>query len=171
MALIGKSSPKLTGKAPISSDLTGNSTMAREQFAFFHSLRVRWAEVDMQGIVFNGHYLTYFDVAFTEYWRATGLPGVLEQAEAGKEMFARKATIEYQGPARFDDVLDIGVRCAALGRTSMRFVLEIHHGTEHLISGELVYVYADTAIRKGVPVPDAWREKISLLEKYPPEAQ
>jgi acyl-CoA thioester hydrolase len=145
--------------------------MAREQFAFFHTLRVRWAEVDMQGIVFNGHYLTYFDVAFTEYWRATGLPNVMEQAEAGKEMFARKATIEYQAPARFDDVLDIGVRCAGFGRTSMRFVVEIHRGTEHLISGELVYVYADTSARKGVPVPDDWRSTITKLEKCAPGLQ
>ena len=82
--------------------------MAREDFSFFRPLRVRWAEVDMQGIVFNGHYLTYFDVAFTEYWRATSLPSVLQQAEEGREMFARKASIEYQAPARFDDVLDIG---------------------------------------------------------------
>lgn len=145
--------------------------MARDQFAFFHPLRVRWAEVDMQGIVFNGHYLTYFDVAFTEYWRATGLPGVMQQAKDGKEMFARKATVEYQGPARFDDVLDIGVRCAGFGRTSMRFVVEIFRGDEHLISGELIYVYADTAIRKGVPVPDDWRAEIRKLEKYPPEIQ
>jgi acyl-CoA thioester hydrolase len=145
--------------------------MAREQFAFFHSLRVRWAEVDMQGIVFNGHYLTYFDVAFTEYWRATGLPSVIDQAAAGKEMFARKATIEYQGPARFDDVLDIGVRCAGFGRTSMRFIVEIYRGEEHLITGELVYVYADTSLRKGVPVPEAWRSTIIGIEKCAPEAQ
>ena len=35
---------------------------------------MRWAETDLQGIVFNGHYLTYFDVAITEYWRAIGKP-------------------------------------------------------------------------------------------------
>ena len=51
--------------------------MSRSDFSFFHPLRVRWAEADMQGIVFNGHYLTYFDVAFTEYFRAAGLPGAL----------------------------------------------------------------------------------------------
>ena len=68
--------------------------MMRDDFIFFHSLRVRWSEVDMQGIVFNGHYLTYFDVAFSEYWRGTGLPDVLQQASEGREMFARKATIE-----------------------------------------------------------------------------
>lgn len=143
--------------------------MAREDFSFFHSLRVRWAEVDMQGIVFNGHYLTYFDVAFTEYWRATGLPDVLAQAAGGQEMFARKATVEYQAPARFDDVLEIGVRCAALGRSSMRYLLEIHRGDEHLVSGELVYVYADAALRKPVPVPPEWRKRLAALEKLAPE--
>ena len=143
--------------------------MARQDFSFFHTLRVRWAEADMQGIVFNGHYLTYFDVAFTEYWRATELPTVLQQAADGREMFARKATIEYHAPARFDDVLDIGVRCAAFGRSSMRYVLEIYRGEEHLISGELVYVYADTTARKGVPVPQAWRETITRFEKLAPQ--
>ncbi|HJV51170.1 MAG TPA: thioesterase family protein [Noviherbaspirillum sp.] len=144
--------------------------MAREDFSFFHPLRVRWAEVDMQGIVFNGHYLTYFDVAFTEYWRATGLPSVLQQAAEGRELFARKATIEYQAPARFDDVVDIGVRCAGFGRTSVRFVLEIHRGEQHLISGELVYVYADAALRKGVALPEGWRAVLSRFEKIAPEA-
>jgi acyl-CoA thioester hydrolase len=142
--------------------------MARQDFSFFHPLRVRWSEVDMQGIVFNGHYLTYFDVAFTEYWRETGLPSVLQQAEDGRELFARKAGIEYQAPARFDDVLDIGVRCAGFGRSSVRFVLEIYRGEEHLISGELVYVYADTAVRKGVPFPDEWRTTITRMEKLAP---
>jgi acyl-CoA thioester hydrolase len=142
--------------------------MAREDFSFFHSLRVRWAEVDMQGIVFNGHYLTYFDVAFTEYWRVTGLPGVLLQAKEGRELFARKATIEYQAPARFDDMLDIGVRCSGLGRSSSRFTLEIYCDEEHLISGELIYVYADTAARKGITLPDDWRSTISRFEKLSP---
>nr|WP_217344633.1 thioesterase family protein [Noviherbaspirillum sp. L7-7A]MBV0878798.1 acyl-CoA thioesterase [Noviherbaspirillum sp. L7-7A] len=145
--------------------------MARADFAFFHPLRVRWAEVDMQAIVFNGHYLTYFDVAFTEYWRATGLPGVMQQAEDGQEMFARKATIEYHAPARFDDMLDIGVRCAALGRSSMRYVLEIYRGEEFLIAGELVYVYADTALRKGVALPEAWRSRLAELERLAPVQQ
>ena len=142
--------------------------MAREDFSFFHPLRVRWAEADMQGIVFNGHYLTYFDVAFTEYWRATGLPNVLQQASEGRELFARKATIEYMAPARFDDVVEIGVRCAGFGRTSVRFVLEIHRGEQHLITGELVYVYADTAARKGVSFPENWRATLTRFEKHPP---
>jgi acyl-CoA thioester hydrolase len=143
--------------------------MARSDFSFFHRLRVRWSEVDMQAIVFNGHYLNYFDVAFTEYWRRTGLPDVLQQARDGYELFARKATVEYMAPARFDDELEIGVRCAALGRSSLRFTMEIHRGDEHLISGELVYVYAETAARKSTAIPDAWRATINALETVKPE--
>jgi len=48
--------------------------MTRRDFRFVHTLRVRWAEVVKQDIVFNGHYLTYFDVAITEYWRCIGVP-------------------------------------------------------------------------------------------------
>ncbi len=139
--------------------------MARQDFSFFHTLRVRWSEVDMQAIVFNGNYLNYFDVAFTEYWRATGLPDVLAQAEAGLEMFARKATVEYHAPARFDDVLDIGVRCADLGRSSMRFVLEIFKGDDLLVSGEMTYVYADSRIRKSEPLPALWRERLAGFDQ------
>ncbi len=139
--------------------------MAREDFSFSHTLRVRWSEVDMQGIVFNGNYLNYFDVAFTEYWRATGLPDVIAQSEAGLELFARKATVEYHAPSRFDDLLEIGVRCAELGRSSLRFVLEIHRGDEQLISGEILYVHANSRLLKSEPVPALWRDVLTGFEK------
>jgi len=138
-------------------------------FSFIHSLRVRWSEVDMQGVVFNGHYLTYFDVAFVEYWRATGLPGIPQQAGQGVEMFVRKATLEYLAPVHFDDELELGVRCAALGTTSLRFAIGIFRAGQHLVSGELVYVVADTQLRKAVPVPDAWRSVLIDFEKLPPQ--
>ena len=137
----------------------------REPFQFFHRLRVRWAEVDLQRVVFNGHYLLYFDVAFTEYWRATGLPNPLEQQAAGNELFVRKAQIEYHGSAGFDDELDIGVRCAKLGRSSMTISLAIFRGEDRLIDGELIYVYANTLEKKSMPIPSAWREYIGGIEK------
>ncbi len=142
--------------------------MAKQDFSFVHSLRVRWSEVDMQAIVFNGNYLNYFDVAFTEYWRETGLPDVIAQSEAGLELFARKASIEYHAPARFDDMLEIGVRCSELGRSSMRFVLEIFKGDDLLVSGEMMYVHADSRVRKSVPVPQEWRDVLTGFEKALP---
>jgi len=48
-------------------------TSPRSDFRFFERLRVRWVEVDMQSIVFNAHYLMYFDTAVAGYWRALAI--------------------------------------------------------------------------------------------------
>jgi len=142
--------------------------MDRADFAFFHPLRVRWAEVDMQKVVFNGNYMLYFDVAFTEYWRNTGLPSPMEQAASGCEMFMRRATLDYFASAEFDDELEIGMRCAHLGRSSMGFATGVFRGDTLLVGGELLYVYADVALRKGVPVPERWRERLCAVERLAP---
>src|SRR6185436_18541423 len=93
----------------------------RVAYRFFHPLRVRWAEVDKQDIVFNGHYLTYFDVAITEFWRAIGVPYPAIVERWGSDLFVVKAGLEYHAPAHYDDVLDIGVRVARIGTSSLRF--------------------------------------------------
>ena len=105
----------------------------KSEFAFFHRLRVRWSEVDMQKVVFNGNYFNYFDVAVFESWRAMVDTGVKAQGPALKATFEGwmhniyvvKASAEYHGPAHWDDELEIGVRAAKLGRSSMRTVVEI----------------------------------------------
>jgi acyl-CoA thioester hydrolase len=145
-------------------------SVLRGDFAFFHSLRVRWAEVDRQGIVFNGHYLTYFDVGITEYWRAIGYPYPDALLKHGSDTFAVKATIEYKAPARYDDLLEVGVRVGRIGRTSLQFLLEIHRGDAQLISGELIYVNADADTRTPVPVPAFLREAITRFERVQPAA-
>ncbi len=144
--------------------------MAREDFSFCHRLRVRWAEVDKQGIVFNGNYFLYFDVAITEYWRAIGIdyPDGFVKA-FGTDLFAVKATAEYHGSAEFDDFLDIHGRTARLGRSSMQFLLEIWRGEEHLVSGELIYVNADSSSKKSAALPDLLRRKVLDYERVKPE--
>ncbi len=144
--------------------------VARADFAFSHRLRVRWAEVDRQGIVFNGNYLLYFDVGITEYWRALGYPypdGILQH---GTDLFVKKATLEYYAPAVYDDEIDVLVRAARIGRSSVRFLLELHRGESLLVSGELIYVNADPAARTAAPVPGFLREAMQRFERVAPEA-
>ena len=143
--------------------------MARTDYRLFHTLRVRWAEVDRQGIVFNGHYLTYFDIGVTEYWRAVGYPYPDGLAERGTDLFVVKATVEYHASAVYDDVIDICIRCARIGRSSMQFLPEIYRGEELLVSGELVYVNADPSTKKSSPVPDFLREAIARFEVLAPK--
>ena len=75
----------------------------------------------MQKIVFNGHYLMYFDTAVAGYWRALALPYHETMAQLRGDLYVRKATLEYQGSARYDDLLDVGIRCARIGNSSMLF--------------------------------------------------
>lgn len=98
-----------------------SDAIQRRHFTFFHALRVRWAEVDPQGIVFNGNYLTYLDVAITEYYRRFGMTYPADLLRGGGDLFALKSTLEYRAPAHFDDWLEIGTRVARLGRSSLVF--------------------------------------------------
>ena len=84
--------------------------MNRHEFRFFDRLRVRWAEIDAQKIVFNGHYLMYLDTAMTAYWRALAMPYAETMESLGGDLYVRKATLEYFASARQDDVLEVGLR-------------------------------------------------------------
>ena len=133
-----------------------------------HRLRVRWAEVDRQGIVFNGHYLTYFDVGVTEYYRALGYPYPDGLAQHGTDLYVRKAEVEYLASARYDDELDICVRVERLGRSSFDFRVEVHRHDELLVSGRVVYVNADPVARKSAVLPDFLRKAIRAFEHKAP---
>jgi len=135
--------------------------MTQTETVFSHRLRVRWAEVDMQRIVFNAHYLLYFDVAITEYWRALALP--LDEAMhlLGGEFYLKKASLEYHASARADDILDISLRCARIGASSMQMAGTVKRGDTTLVSGELVYVFADPTVQKSKPIPEALRSLIA----------
>ena len=138
--------------------------MKRSDFRFFHRLRVRWAEVDAQKIVFNGHYLMYFDTAISDYWRALGLPYPEALEGYGGDLYVKKAGIEYHASARYDDVLDVGIRSSRIGNSSMVFVLAIFRHDELLVTGELVYVYADPKTQTSMAVPQELRDVIAAYE-------
>ncbi len=134
------------------------SHLDRQDFRFFHRLRVRWAEVDMQKIVFNAHYLMYFDTAIADYWRALALPyDVTMQALQG-DLYVKKASIEFHASARMDDQLDVALKCSRVGTSSMVFTGAIFRGEEYLISCELIYVFANPATQRAKPVPAAFRD-------------
>ncbi|NIC40759.1 YbgC/FadM family acyl-CoA thioesterase [Aquabacterium sp. A08] len=138
--------------------------MKRQDFRFFHRLRVRWAEVDMQKIVFNAHYLMYFDVVITEYWRALALPYEDAMHQLGGELYVKKASVEFNASARMDDTLDIGMACTRLGNSSMTITGAIFRGEEHLITGELIYVFADPATQTSRPIPPGLRALVQGFE-------
>lgn len=138
--------------------------MNRQDFRFSHRLRVRWAEVDMQKIVFNAHYLMYFDTAIADYWRALALPYEDAMHQLQGDLYVKKATVEFHASARIEDQLDVAMKCARVGNSSMLFQGAIFRGDALLISGELVYVFADPATQTSRPVPPALRDVLAGFE-------
>lgn len=138
--------------------------MKRSEFRFFDRLRVRWAEIDAQKIVFNAHYLMYFDTAVAGYWRAMALPYAESMESLGGDLYVRKATVEYHGSARYDDRLDVGMRCARIGNSSIQFVGAVFRGDDLLVGGELVYVFADPHSQTSRPVPPPLRAVLEGFE-------
>ena len=139
--------------------------MNRQDFRFFHALRVRWVEVDMQKIVFNGHYLMYLDTAVSDYWRALALPYEQSLHGMGGDLFVVKSSLEYKASAVYDDLLHIGMRCARIGNSSIVFDGVVFRGDQVLVKGELVYVYADPQTQTSKPVPQVLRDILLGFEQ------
>jgi YbgC/YbaW family acyl-CoA thioester hydrolase len=137
--------------------------MTRSEFRFFDHLRVRWAEIDAQQIVFNAHYLMYLDTAIAGYWRALALPYAPTMESLQGDLFVRKAMLEYHASARYDDLLDVGMRCARVGTSSIAFAAGVFRGETLLVSGELIYVFADPQAQTAKPVP---RSLSDLMQGY-----
>lgn len=145
--------------------------MKRTDFRYREALRVRWAEVDAQQIVFNAHYLMYIDTAMAGWWRALALPYPAAVVQLGGDLYVRKATLEYEAAARCDERLTVGIRCTSIGRSSMRFQAAVFRGEQRLVLGELVYVYADPATMRSQPVPASLRAAFESYEAGEPMLQ
>lgn len=122
----------------------------------------------MQKIVFNAHYLMYLDTAMADYWRALALPyeSALQQLEG--DLYVKKAALEYHGSAHYDEVLDIGLRCQRIGNSSILFEGGIFCGDSLLVSGDLVYVFANPHTQVPKPVPTSLRAVFEAYEAGQP---
>jgi predicted GNAT family N-acyltransferase len=79
------------------------------------------------------------------------------------DLFVRKASVEYHASARYDDLCEVGIRCARIGNSSTLFQAALFRGETLLVDGELVYVFADPVKQVSKPVPPELRR---LLEDF-----
>ena len=125
------------------------------EYAFSTRTRVGFSDTDAQGIVYYGRYNPYFDLARVEYLRSLGFL----HREAGGEFVMRANDVEYFAPARFDDELEIHIRVANIGRTSMTYefaAFKVPEGTL-LVTAHQTLVFIDLEKRRPIPIPDAYR--------------
>ena len=127
--------------------------------AFLHHLRPRYAEVDAQGVVFNAHWLTYFDEACTRFFEHLGFPPATAFFR-DFDLMVVKATIEWQGPAGFDEHVDVEVVPARLGNSSLDLRYTATVGERSVCVGTITYVSVTPGTHDSAPIPDALREKL-----------
>jgi acyl-CoA thioester hydrolase len=120
---------------------------------FVHELRVRYGECDLQGIVFNANYLLYFDVAFTELWRASVGPWQ-DMAANGIDLVVAEAKLSFRAPARFDDQLELRAQVSRLGMSAITTSIDVFRGEQLLLAGELRHVCVATDTWTKTELPD-----------------
>jgi YbgC/YbaW family acyl-CoA thioester hydrolase len=144
--------------------LTKSSSAKRQDFRSNTRMRVRWSEVDLQKIVFNAHYLMYFDTAVANYWRDLAMPYEETVSQWGGDLYVKKASVEYFASARYEDQMDVMLKCAKVGNSSLVFEGAIFRADKLLVTCELIYVFADTGTQKSKPMPDAFRYLLAGFE-------
>lgn len=126
---------------------------------FRYLLRVRYGECDAQKVVFNARYGDYIDLASTEFLRALGYGAELLDGRLDYQLV--RQTVEWQAPARFDDVLAVSVSSPHQGNTSFRLAFEFRrHGEERLLAtADTVYVLVSPSLEKRA-LPDDFRARL-----------
>ena len=139
----------------------GRLTDRKPPFKYSAIARVWFSDTDAQGIVYYGRYLPYFDHARTEYHRHLG-----RVALDGRDFVMRASTVEYHAPARFDDLLEIFVRAARIGRTSTTYECAAYRmeDDELMVTATQTLVLVDLNERHASEIPDEYRSLIRAFE-------
>src|SRR5918996_5282729 len=140
----------------------GRVTDRRPPFKYSALARVWFSDTDAQGIVYYGRYLPYFDHARVEYHRHLRS----DFREGGGEFVMRASTVEYHAPARFDDLLEIFVRLARIGRTSATYEHAAYRTEDDalMVMASQTLVLVDLAERRPLEIPEGFRERMRAFE-------
>jgi len=141
----------------------------RSDFRFFWPSRVRYSEIDGQQVAYNAHYLTWFDTAIFEYYRAIGYAQFEESKTLGEDWHVVRALVEYKAPLAYDVEFEVGVRVGRMGSSSLTYQLAIFpKGSDDLLTtGEVVQVYTDQKTHKPMPIPQRIRDLYAAFEPLP----
>jgi acyl-CoA thioester hydrolase len=141
----------------------GFTTDEKPPFKYAARTRVGFSDTDAQGIVYYGRYVPYFDLARVEYHRHLGLSN---DAVEGNEFVMRAMNVEYHAPAVFDDLLEIFVRLARIGRTSATYEFAAYREADDvlMVTAAQTLVLVDLQERKACEIPEAFVETVRAFE-------
>lgn len=138
--------------------------MTAPAYRFNTTIRVRWGDCDAFGHVNNASYLSYFEEARIDYWKAV-VPDVPFTG-----MAIVHVSVDFRGQAYPGDVLTIHAAITELRRTSFWAQYEVRRGDTVMATGRSAQVFFDYKTQKSSPIPDAFRQRVAEFEGIPPSA-
>lgn len=130
--------------------------------AFVHQVRVLYSDVDMQGVVFNGRWLYYFDDAMTQFMGSLGYDPTTLFAEEFDVMLVH-ADVDWRAAVGFNDVVDIEVTTARIGKTSFDLRFDARVGGETACEATITYVSIAPPEHRPHPIPDEVHAKLESM--------
>ncbi|TGL65548.1 acyl-CoA thioesterase [Leptospira jelokensis] len=140
--------------------------MRTEKNSFTFSIRVRYAEVDSQGIVFNANYLHYLDVAITEYFRAKGISYAEFVDTYQLDFHVIQSLIDYRNAAKFDEVIEVQLE-PSYQSSKVFWQFQMQTNGKRICSGSLTYITVSHVTKKIVTLPEAVVQLLQLKKKNP----
>ncbi len=126
--------------------------------------RVRYSETDRQGIAYQAHYVTWFDLAIWEFLRALPWDMAAHQKASDGDFHTVRNVVDYAAPLAFDQEFSVTVEVQKIGRSSLTFALSVispQRDTPHAC-GEVVWVHANQSTQHSMPLPS---EMIALITR------
>ena len=138
--------------------------VTKSDFTVFWKTRIRYYELDPQGIMHNANYLAFYDQAVVEYFRDLDYDYEKEIEETNKDFHTVQVIVQYNKPLYFDDEIEIGLKIKDVGNTSMTWIMAMFiKGTGELASAsEIVHVYTDMKTSKPTTITDDLKKKLGI---------
>jgi acyl-CoA thioester hydrolase len=132
--------------------------------SFRWPVRVYYEDTDSGGVVYYANYLRFMERARTEWLRARGFEQTELAREHGIAFVVTALTVEYQRPARFNDVLAVTVEPAELGASRIVMLQRVLRAREELVVASLRLACVNTVTLKPVRIPGPVAENLGMTK-------
>jgi acyl-CoA thioester hydrolase len=138
----------------------------RAEYRWFHAITTRWMDNDVFQHVNNVNYFSFFDTAVTYYEMTEAVVGLLD---GPVHCVVVEVTCRYHSSLSFPDRVVVGIRVAAIGRSSVRYEIGVFRNDEDIAAaeGHFVHVFVQRGVQKPVPIPPDARAKLRLIAAGP----
>lgn len=123
-----------------------------KEFSSVATFRVRYADTDRMGFLYNGNYLTLFEIGRTELMRSYGM-NYRQMEDSGFLLPLTQAYAKYISPAYYDDDLQIQAALEYNGGALLRFNYNILKDDTIITNGFTEHIFMNAKSRKPMKPP------------------